>query len=192
MAGSETGRSRASCCAAVGVRARVGPAVMGGTVLCVCGTDPGRCDRPRSLAPGSGRSVLPRWSRRSSAGWRAAWVVASPYGRTLAAGPRITRNRAMVPGARETVQADSVASGRRSAPYPPSGHRRRRGYLGPFPAPVAPRVVLRPAEASRLRDPRPGAAPYPLPGVRATARRISRPGSPGGRASRVCGRRLRK
>src|SRR4051794_5727796 len=78
MAGSDTGRSRASCCAAVGVRARVGPAVMGGTVLCVCGTDPGRCDRPRSLAPGSALSVLPRWSRRPSAGWSAGWVVVSP------------------------------------------------------------------------------------------------------------------
>ena len=52
IAGRDTGRSRASCCAAVGVRARVGPAVMGGTVLFVLRTDPGRCGRPRSLAPG--------------------------------------------------------------------------------------------------------------------------------------------
>src|SRR3954453_17523697 len=44
----------------------------------------------------------------------------------------------MVPGARETVSADSVASGRRSAPYPPSGLRRRRDHLGPFHAPVPP------------------------------------------------------
>lgn len=44
----------------------------------------------------------------------------------------------MVPGARETVSVDSVASGRRSAPYPPSGHRRRRGHLGPFFVPRAP------------------------------------------------------
>ena len=37
----------------------------------------------------------------------------------------------MVPNARETVSVYSVASGRRSAPSPPSGHRRRRGHLGP-------------------------------------------------------------
>jgi len=86
----------------------------------------------------------------------------------------------MVPGARETVSADSVASGRRSAPYPPSGHRRRRGHLGPFSCPV------RPSRPPSPPGPNPRRPPW-------RARRsgpfwISRPGSPGGRASRVCTR----
>jgi hypothetical protein len=41
------------------------------------------------------------------------------------------RNRADVPGSREAVQADSVGLGPSPAPSPPSGHRRRRGHLGP-------------------------------------------------------------
>jgi hypothetical protein len=41
------------------------------------------------------------------------------------------RNRADVPGSREAVKADSVGLGPSPAPSPPSGHRRRRGYLGP-------------------------------------------------------------
>src|SRR5688572_1408510 len=41
------------------------------------------------------------------------------------------RNRADVPGSREAVTTDSVGLGPPPAPSPPSGHRRRRGHLGP-------------------------------------------------------------
>ncbi len=53
----------------------------------------------------------------------------------------------MVPGARETVSVDSVASGRRSAPYPPFRLSPAKGLPrtfscpdSPLPAPVRPLV----------------------------------------------------
>src|SRR5687768_5856589 len=55
------------------------------------------------------------------------WSAGVGYG----PGTRVTRNRADVPGSREAVTTDSVGLGPSPAPSPPSGHRRRRGHLGP-------------------------------------------------------------